>query len=255
MRLELDHITAGYGGDPALKDVSLAFESGRVTVLAGPNGCGKSTLLRVAARLMEPERGRLMLAGGDAAPLTPKEYARRVALLPQARPAPGIAVGSLVLHGRFPYLGYPRRYAKADREAARRAMEQAGVLELADVPMSRLSGGQRQKAYLAMAIAQDTPVLLLDEPTTFLDIAHQLELADLARRMAGEGKTVVMVLHDLNLALSCAHTVAVLEGGTLQAVGTPEEIYAGGVLERVFRVRPCPVETGTGERQFIFTRL
>ena len=186
--MELCHITAGYGGPPVLRDVSLAFEPGKVTVLAGPNGCGKSTLLRVAARLMAPERGEVRIEGQDVSRLSAKQFARLAALLPQSRPLPGITAGSLVLHGRFPYLGYPRRYSREDREAARQAMERTGVAGLEGVPMAHLSGGQRQKVYLAMALAQDTPVLLLDEPTTFLDIAHQLELAETARTLAGREK-------------------------------------------------------------------
>ena len=157
--------------------------------------------------------------------------------------------------GPSPLWCSPRRYSREDREAARQAMERTGVAGLEGVPMAHLSGGQRQKVYLAMALAQDTPVLLLDEPTTFLDIAHQLELAETARTLAGEGKAVVMVLHDLNLALSCAHRVAVLEEGQLRRVGAPEEIYASGVLEKVFQVRVHSVETAKGERQYLFSRL
>lgn len=252
--MELCHITAGYGGPPVLRNVSLVFEPGKVTVLAGPNGCGKSTLLRVAARLMAPERGEVRIEGQDVSRLSAKQFARLAALLPQSRPLPGITAGSLVLHGRFPYLGYPRRYGPADRAAARSAMERAGVLELADRNVARLSGGQRQKVYLAMALAQDTPVLLLDEPTTFLDIGCQLELARLMRETAAEGKAVVMVLHDLNLALGCAHRVAVMEEGRLRAWGTPAEIYAGGALEEVFGVRVHRVELENGTEQYLFTQ-
>lgn len=252
--MELCHITAGYGGPPVLRDVSLVFEPGKVTVLAGPNGCGKSTLLRVAARLMAPERGEVRIEGQDVSRLSAKQFARLAALLPQSRPLPGITAGSLVLHGRFPYLGYPRRYGPADRAAARSAMERSGVLELADRNVARLSGGQRQKVYLAMALAQDTPVLLLDEPTTFLDIGCQLELARLMRETAAEGKAVVMVLHDLNLALGCAHRVAVMEEGRLRAWGTPAEIYAGGALEEVFGVRVHCVELENGTEQYLFTQ-
>lgn len=252
--MELCHITAGYGGPPVLRDVSLVFEPGKVTVLAGPNGCGKSTLLRVAARLMAPERGEVRIEGQDVSRLSAKQFARLAALLPQSRPLPGITAGSLVLHGRFPYLGYPRRYGPADRAAARSAMERAGVLELAERNVARLSGGQRQKVYLAMALAQDTPVLLLDEPTTFLDIGCQLELARLMRETAAEGKAVVMVLHDLNLALGCAHRVAVMEEGRLRAWGTPAEIYAGGALEQVFGVKVHRTELEDGTEQYLFTR-
>lgn len=252
--MELCHITAGYGGTPVLEDVSLTFAPGQVTVLAGPNGCGKSTLLRLAARLMVPEKGRLLLDGQDAKGLSSKEFARHVALLPQSRSTPEITAGALVLHGRFPYLGYPRRYSARDRLIARRAMELTGVLELEHAPVSRLSGGQRQKVYLAMAVAQDTPILLLDEPTTFLDIAHQLELVHLARALAGQGKAVVMVLHDLNLALTCADRVAVLCEGKLRQMGTPEETYESGVLEQVFQVRAHRVALEDGKVQYLFSR-
>lgn len=253
--MELREVTAGYGGADVVKGISLRFQPGEVTVLAGPNGCGKSTLLRAAARLLPLSGGQVLVDGADTAGWSSRTFARQAALLPQSRPMPEITVEALVLHGRFPYLGYPRRYSREDREAARQAMERTGVAGLEGVPMAHLSGGQRQKVYLAMALAQDTPVLLLDEPTTFLDIAHQLELAETARTLAGEGKAVVMVLHDLNLALSCAHRVAVLEEGQLRRVGAPEEIYASGVLEKVFQVRVHSVETAKGERQYLFSRL
>lgn len=253
--MELREVTAGYGGADVVKGISLRFQPGEVTVLAGPNGCGKSTLLRAAARLLPLSGGQVLVDGADTAGWSSRTFARQAALLPQSRPMPEITVEALVLHGRFPYLGYPRRYSREDREAAHQAMERTGVAGLEGVPMAHLSGGQRQKVYLAMALAQDTQVLLLDEPTTFLDIAHQLELAETARTLAEEGKAVVMVLHDLNLALSCAHRVAVLEEGQLRRVGAPEEIYASGVLEKVFQVRAHSVETAKGERQYLFSRL
>ena len=249
--MELRGITAGYGGTPILNDISLRFDNGKVNILVGPNGCGKSTLLRVAARLMVPERGEVLVDGRDGRTLTSKEFARHVALLPQSRSVPEISVSSLVLHGRFPYLGYPRRYSAKDRQAAKRAMELTGVAGLAQESVARLSGGQRQKVYLAMAVAQDTPTLLLDEPTTFLDIAHQLEMLPLARALAQQGKAVVMVLHDLNLALTCADQVAVMESGQLRQVGTPEEIYQSGVLEQVFGVSVRRVEQER-QKQYIF---
>ena len=173
--MELCHITAGYGGPPVLRDVSLAFEPGKVTVLAGPNGCGKSTLLRVAARLMAPERGEVRIEGQDVSRLSAKQFARLAALLPQSRPLPGITAGSLVLHGRFPYLGYPRRYSREDREAARQAMERTGVAGLEGVPMAHLSGGQRQKVYLAMALAVFIKLFIIGYPSdayiiTYTDI-------------------------------------------------------------------------------------
>lgn len=249
--MQLNGLVAGYGAEPVVRDVSLQFEDGQVTVLVGPNGCGKSTLLRAAARLMPLERGTVRVDHLEAQTLSAREFARHVAVLPQSRSTPEIAVGALVLHGRFPYLGYPRRYSEKDRAAARRAMELTGVSELAQAQVSRLSGGQRQKVYLAMAVAQDTQTLLLDEPTTFLDIGHQLELLRLARTLADEGRAVVMVLHDLNLALTCADRVAVMEDGVLRQVGTPEQIYQSGVLEQVFGVHVRRVELD-GEEQYLF---
>ena len=177
-----------------------------------------------------------------------------MALLPQSRAIPEITVNALVLHGRFPYLGYPRRYSAKDRQIAKRTMERTGIGHLEDQLVSRLSGGQRQKAYLAMAVAQDTPFLLLDEPTTFLDIGHQLELTTLVRELAGQEKGVLMVLHDLNQALTCADQIAVLEGGTLAYAGPPEIAAESGVLARVFRVEPHRVVLKNGQTQYLFTK-
>ncbi len=252
--IELRHITAGYGRKPVLSDVSLELLSGQVTVLVGPNGCGKSTLLRLAARQLFPEQGMVCLDGVDVALLAPKEFARRVALLPQSRSTPEISVKSLVLHGRFPYLGYPRRYSVKDRQVAQSAMERTGIAHLQHAMVSQLSGGQRQKAYLAMVVAQDPAYLLLDEPTTYLDINHQLELLSLAKSLAREGKGVVMVLHDLDLALACADQVAVMDQGTILQVGTPEEIYKCGVLDRVFHVVTHRVVMEDGQVRYLFSK-
>ena len=249
--MELRNITAGYGEMPVLSDVSLKFLDGKVTVIVGPNGCGKSTLLRVAARLMMPESGMVLVDNRDGWTLSAKEFARHVALLPQSRSVPEISAASLVLHGRFPYLGYPRRYSAKDRQVAKQAMELTGVAELARENVASLSGGQRQKVYLAMAVAQDTPTRLLDEPTTYLDIAYQLEMIRLVRTLAGRGKAVVMVLHDLNLAVTCADQVAVMESGRIRLVGSPEEIYQSGMLEQVFDVMVRQVEL-EGQMQYMF---
>ena len=158
--------------------------------------------------------------------------------------------GGMVLHGRFPYLSYPRRYSREDRAMVSRALDWAGAAELADRPLAELSGGQRQKVYLAMALAQNTPTVLMDEPTTYLDVSCQLEVMALARRLAEEGRAVVMVLHDLTLALRCAHRAALLSGGKICQVGTPEELYGGEVLKRVMGVRLGRVETEEGWRYF-----
>lgn len=248
--MELREVTAGYGGADVVKGISLRFQPGEVTVLAGPNGCGKSTLLRAAARLLPLSGGQVLVDGADTAGWSSRTFARQAALLPQSRPMPEITVEALVLHGRFPYLGYPRRYGPADLAAARSAMERAGVLELAERNVARLSGGQRQKVYLAMALAQDAPTLFLDEPTAFLDVSHQLEVGRLAGQLARQGKAVVLVLHDLPLALSTADRLAVLKGGRLLAVDGPEALCADGILNSVFGIELGRVMTDRGWRYY-----
>lgn len=252
--MELRQLRAGYGEHMVLDGVDLALRPGEVLALLGPNGSGKSTLIRAALGLLPLTGGQVLIDGADAVALTPRQRAQKAAYLPQTRPVPNITALRMVLHGRFPHLTYPRRFRQEDYAAAMAALEQADAACLARRPMPELSGGQRQRVYLAMALAQDTPVLLLDEPTTFLDIGCQLELARLMRETAAEGKAVVMVLHDLNLALGCAHRVAVMEEGRLRAWGTPAEIYAGGALEQVFGVKVHRTELEDGTEQYLFTR-
>ena len=245
--LEAKNLSAGYPGRAVLAGVSLAARPGRVLVLLGPNGCGKSTLLRTMAGL-PPLGGEVLLDGRRD--YSPRQAAQRVAYLPQSRTAPNITVRRLVLHGRFPYLSYPRRYGREDYEAVDRALAAADALDLADRPLPELSGGQRQKAYLAMALAQETEAILMDEPTTFLDIRHQLEVLALVRRLAEEGRGVVLALHDLCLALTAADDVAVLGEGRLLALGGPEAVYQSKVLERVMGVRLDRSEGPGGRRYF-----
>lgn len=246
--LEARNLSAGYPGRAVLAGVSLAAQPGRVLALLGPNGCGKSTLLRTMAGLLPPLGGEVLLDGRRD--YSPRQAAQRVAYLPQSRTAPNITVRRLVLHGRFPYLSYPRRYGREDYEAVDRALAAADALDLADRPLPELSGGQRQKAYLAMALAQETEAILMDEPTTFLDIRHQLEVLALVRRLAEEGRGVVLALHDLCLALTAADDVAVLGEGRLLALGGPEAIYQSKVLERVMGVRLDRSEGPGGRRYF-----
>ena len=233
--LELKHVSVGYSGHVVLEDVSLALRPGRVLVLLGPNGCGKSTLLRAMAGLLPPLGGEILLDGKRER--HSREAARRLAYLPQSRAVPSITARRMVLHGRFPYLSYPRRYRREDHEAVDRALRLADALELADRPLPELSGGQRQKVYLAMALAQETETILMDEPTTYLDIRRQLETLRLVRRLAEEGRAVALVLHDLCLALTTADDVAVLGEGRLLALNGPEEIYRSRVLDRMMGVR------------------
>ena len=246
--LEAQNLTAGYPGRTVLEGVTLAVRPGRVLALLGPNGCGKSTLLRTMAGLLPPLGGEVLLDGRRD--YSPRQAAQRVAYLPQSRMAPSITARRMVLHGRFPYLSYPRRYGREDYAAVDRALAAADSLDLADRPLPELSGGQRQKAYLAMALAQETETILMDEPTTFLDIRHQLEVLALVRRLAEEGRGVVLALHDLCLALTAADDVAVLGEGRLLALGGPEAIYQSKVLERVMGVRLDRSEGPGGRRYF-----
>lgn len=248
--LELRNLSAGYPGRDVLRKIDLKFTPGRVTVLLGPNGCGKSTLLRAACGLLPTSGGEVLLDGAPLAEYRPQQAARKVAYLPQSRSVPNITARRMVLHGRFPYLSYPRRYRREDYEAADRALEQVDALEAANRSVAELSGGQRQKVYLAMALAQDTETILMDEPTTYLDIRHQMEVMALARTLAQQGKAVVLVLHDLCLAMETADEVAVLWEGELQQVGTPEEIFASGVLNRVMGIALSRTRTEEGWRYF-----
>ena len=247
--LEIQNLTAGYGGEPVLEDICLTIPRGKVTVIAGPNGCGKSTLLKAIAGILPP-KGSIRLDGQELQDLSSRERAQRIAYLPQNRQIPEITAGRLVLHGRFPYLSYPRRYRRSDEEIARKAMETLGIWDLADRNLNALSGGQRQKVYIAMALAQDTPVVLLDEPNTFLDISHQKQMMDLAGQLASAGKSVVMVLHDLPLAMEYADVMAVLSRGGVLAQGTPEEVCRSGKLREAFGVEIKKMQTPDGEKYY-----
>ncbi len=249
--IELRHIRAGYPGRPVLEDVSLTFAPGRVLALLGPNGCGKSTLLRTANGLLPAAGGQILLDGAPLPSLSPKQIARKVAYLPQSRAVPDITARRFVLHGRFPHLSYPRRCRPEDYAAVDSALRWVGAEELADRPLPELSGGQRQKIYLAMALAQETETILMDEPTTFLDAKHQLEVMALAGKLADRGKASVLVLHDLCLALQGADEVAVLEGGKVVGTGSPEEIYQSGILEQVMGVTLRRTGTERGWRYFL----
>ena len=248
--IQLSHVTAGYGGPPVVQDVTLDLTPGEVLVLLGPNGCGKSTLLRTIAGLQPLSSGEVLVDGISAAGLSRRQLAQKITYLPQSRSVPNITAYRMVLHGRFPYLSYPRRYRPEDHAAARKALEQADAWELARLPVQTLSGGQRQKVYLAMALAQDTQTILMDEPTTYLDIQHQLDLMAFSQTLAREGKAVVLVLHDLCLALRFAHRGAVMAGGRLLQTGTPDELFSSGTLKTTFHTPLNRIQTAGGWRYY-----
>lgn len=244
--IELRNLSAGYGEKPVLTGIDLEFPPGTVTMLLGPNGSGKTTLLKAIVGLARVTGGEIRVDGKTD--LHQKELAQAVAYLPQSRQVPEITVENLVLHGRFPYLSYPRRYRPEDLTLARQAMDRVGIGALAGEMLPRLSGGTRQKAYIAMALAQDTPTILLDEPATYLDISHQLQLMSLCRELADRGKAVVLVMHDLALALEWADRIALLWGGGLLARGSVANVLASGKLEKAFGVKIHCVTTPRGKK-------
>lgn len=248
--IELHHVSAGYGPKLVVEDISLDLRPGQVLTLLGPNGSGKSTLLRTIAGLHPLAGGQITVDGVPAKDLTRRQVAQKITYMPQSRTVPNITARKMVLHGRFPYLSYPRRYRKEDYEAAQRAMERSDAWELADNPVQSLSGGQRQKVYLAMAMAQETQTILMDEPTTYLDIQHQLNLMTVAQQMAQQGTAVVLVLHDLCLALRFSHRCVLLQEGRMVQQGTPEEVFQSGALDQVFQARICRVDTPDGWRYY-----
>ena len=248
--IQLKNLTAGYYGKPVVKDVTLDFRPGEVLALLGPNGSGKSTLLKAALGLIPAMGGQVLYDGQDLDTMKPREVARQAALLSQGRNTPAIGALKLVLHGRFPYLGYPRQYGGEDHRIAREAMDRTDTAALAEKNVAQLSGGQRQGVYLAMALAQDTGTVFMDEPTTYLAMNRQLQTMAAAREMAKAGKAVALVLHDLSLALGGADRVAVLGEGRLKICGTPAEVFASGMLDEVFGLRVHRMDTPHGPRYY-----
>ena len=244
--LEIRDLSVGYGGKDVVKHVNLEIPEGKVTVILGPNGCGKTTLLKAICGILDVSGGKVLLDGQFVLELPRREAAQKIAYLAQNRQIPDITAERLVLHGRFPYLSYPRRYRKEDLRIAREAMERMEVSDLAEMPLNKLSGGQRQKVYIAMALAQDTPVILLDEPTTYLDVGHQLQMMRQARELADMGKTVIMILHDLSGALQTADRIVLMKDGETAAIGTPEEVFSSGKMDEVFGVKVKRVRTERG---------
>lgn len=244
--INVTKLCAGYPSKQVLFDINLTIPAGKITVIVGPNGCGKSTLLKTFCGILPAREGTIQLNGQDLRTFTPQMLARQVSYLAQSRQVPDITAERMVLHGRFPYLSYPRRYRKEDYLMAEDAMNRMGISELKNTPLSNLSGGTRQKVYIAMALAQNTPVILFDEPTTYLDISHQLQMMDHARFLSEEGKTVVMVLHDLSMAMQIADQLVVMDQGCMVNQGTPQEIYDSGCLDRVFGVKVARTQTKNG---------
>ncbi|UYG17985.1 ABC transporter ATP-binding protein [Brachybacterium huguangmaarense] len=240
-RLRADGVTLAYQQRVISEALSVDIPDGSFTVIVGPNACGKSTLLRALSRLLSPDAGSIVLDGRAISTYRAKEAARIVGLLPQSSIAPeGITVADLVGRGRYPHQGLIRQWSERDREAVEAAMAQTHVADLGRRQVDELSGGQRQRVWVAMALAQQTPLLLLDEPTTFLDIAHQIELLDLFADLHDAGSTLVAVLHDLNHAARYATHLIAMKQGRVVAEGAPREIVTAELVEEVFGL-PCLV--------------
>ena len=246
--IELHHVTAGYGKQTVLHDMSLTIEKGSLTSIIGVNGCGKSTTLKAILGMIPLQGGKIMLDGENTSQLSRNAIARKIAYLSQGRNTPDMTVEQIVLHGRFPHLSYPRRYTGRDRAIAHNAMEQMGIADLAHKPLSALSGGMRQNTYIAMALAQDTDYVLLDEPTTYLDIAHQLELMKTLRKLASDGKGILAVTHDIQMAFTFSDRIILLDKGTVLGSDVPREICRQQLLEQTMGVSLRCTDTGYSYR-------
>ncbi|MFD5245570.1 ABC transporter ATP-binding protein [Amycolatopsis sp. NPDC058340] len=249
-RLHADALTLAYDGRTVAEDLGVVIPDRSFTVIVGPNACGKTTLLRALARMLKPRQGSVFLDGQVISSFPAKEVARRLGLLPQSSIAPdGITVADLVARGRYPHQRLLRQWSREDATVVAESMRATGVDDLAERLVDELSGGQRQRVWMAMALAQETDLLLLDEPTTYLDIAHQMDILDLCAELHQEqGRTLVAVLHDLNHAARYATHMIAMRGGEVLATGAPEEVVTAANVEKIFelpcRVMPCP-ETGT----------
>ena len=247
VRLAAEQVRLAYGEDVVVDSLDLELADGSFTAIVGPNGCGKSTLLRALGRLLRPISGQVVLDGKPIAKTPTREVARVLGMLPQTPVAPeGLTVADLVARGRHPHQSWLRQWSRDDEDVVAEALRWTDMAELADRPVDALSGGQRQRAWISMALAQGTDLLLLDEPTTYLDLSHQIDVLELVERLHTErGRTVAVVLHDLNLAARYARRLVAMKDGALVASGTPAEVLTEELLAEVFdleaRVIPDPV--------------
>ncbi|MFZ3494058.1 ABC transporter ATP-binding protein [Streptomyces sp. 5.8] len=251
-RLAARGVTVGYGDRTVIDSLDVAIPQGVVTTIIGPNGCGKSTLLRTLSRLLKPTSGSVVLDGEDIARMRTRDVAKKLGLLPQAPVAPeGLTVADLVARGRHPHQSWLRQWSSDDASVVERALAMTGVADLADRPVDALSGGQRQRVWISMTLAQGTDLLLLDEPTTYLDLAHAIDVLDLVDDLHESGCTVVMVLHDLNLAARYSDNLIVMKAGSVLAQGHPREVLTAELLHEAFGLRAMVIDDPVGDRPLV----
>ncbi|KUL57128.1 ABC transporter ATP-binding protein [Streptomyces sp. NRRL S-1521] len=251
-RLAAEDVTVGYGGRTVIDGLDVKIPPGVITTIIGPNGCGKSTLLRTLTRLLKPTTGTVVLDGEDIGRLKTRTVAKKLGLLPQAPVAPdGLTVADLVARGRHPHQSWLRQWSSDDADVVEKALAMTGVADLADRPVDSLSGGQRQRVWISMTLAQGTDLLLLDEPTTYLDLAHAIDVLDLVDDLHESGRTVVMVLHDLNLATRYSDNLVVMRDGAILAQGHPRDVITAELLEEAFGLRARVVDDPVGDRPLI----
>ncbi len=251
--IKLENITAGYDKVEIIKNINIVFEEGSITSIIGKNGCGKTTLLKTASDLLKPFSGHITVKGEDISSIPGRQLAKKLSFLPQIRTVPNITVYNLVMHGRYPYLGFSRTPQKEDKVIVEKAISKMGIEKYINKNIQELSGGQRQKVYIAMVLAQNTDIIFLDEPTTYLDINHQLEILEIIKKLKQMGKTIVMVLHDLSSALSYSDKICLMEDGEIAIYDTPQAVFESREIDRVFNILSSQVAAGDeGKKQYVF---
>ncbi|WP_086664762.1 ABC transporter ATP-binding protein [Lentzea kentuckyensis] len=251
-RLGAEGVTVGYADRVVLDNLDVSIPTGVITTVIGPNGCGKSTLLRTLSRLLKPRQGTVLLDGHDIARLRTRDVAKKMGLLPQTPIAPeGLTVADLVARGRHPHQSWVRQWSSDDAGIVAEALRMTGVADLAHRPVDSLSGGQRQRVWISMTLAQGTDLLLLDEPTTYLDLAHAIDVIDLVDDLHEGGCTIVMVLHDLNLAVRYSDNLIVMKAGSIVAQGHPSQVITSELLLDTFGLQAKVIDDPVSERPLI----
>lgn len=248
--VEVKNLSAGYGKEKVLHHVHFTAHKCEITTIIGNNGCGKSTLLKTISGILPASDGEILINETPVTKLSPTDRAKLTAYLAQSKNTPDITAGRMVLHGRFPYLSYPRKYKKSDYDAADAAMEKMGISGLADRPVAELSGGTRQKVYIAMALAQSSPVIVMDEPTSYLDIGQQMKFCGIVKELAENGKTIILVLHDLLSALKLSDRIYVMENGSMIMQDQPEAVLESGIIKKLYGVEIKTADTAQGKQYY-----